>query len=462
MADPIASQFGALEKLMKETAEADMRKQIALTRYKLGQTQAKIMAQQELEQGQAEMQAREQAQSQQPTAPFQIQLPNSSAMAERPVQWKNPLSQIAGNAFSQMAQAGAAGPGAAIQEALRNTAGAVPSAEQAMTQGLPMAGASQQATTTDFGLQAQPIGQQGFMMVPQYNQRTQETPNALTAQDQAGLRAQILDRLMQIQGAQQKSQGPQFDAGLFRQQLNDLDDNYGSKVPAELKSKLALAVAMGDSTTAAELSAKLPAPKAPYDPLERSVLTAKYKEAQEEFAGIDQQITGKKRVLSIFKDAERVLREAKAKTGLVAGSSLGQVIQRLGVIGDETSVNILQQAFGEQFLEAMQSADFKGSFSEKEGDRIEKTTGDLSKSLEFNQRDLRMRNAILEAQIKQNENIRKTTSGTLKAIEKKIGADEYLPPPVERVEPVLPEEEGPAVQGAAPDAGVEDLLKKYQ
>lgn len=461
--DPIKSQFGALEKLIAETAKADMQRSVALQRYKLGQTQAKIMAQQELEQGQAEMQAREQAQQQQPVAPFQIQIPAASALAERPVQWKNPLSQLAGNAFSQMAQAGAAGPGAAIQEALRGTAGAVPGAEQTMTQGLPMAGATQQTVTTDMGLSAQPIGQQGFMMVPSYNQRTQETPNALTAGDQAQLRGQILDRLMQIQAQAGQAKGPQIDPDTFRQAMKDLNDQYGDKVPSEIKSQIAKAVAMGDLDTAGQLTAQLPSPIEKLDPLERQAAMADFKAAQETLDKVDLSLDNKQTLRQSLLDAQRVLEAQVAQSGVIAGSKLGQLVQRLGAT-DETSVNVLQQAFSNQWVEAVQGMRGLGALSDQEGKALSSTTGGLDKSVEFNLRDLRKRIAVLDSQIKRSTREREVATATVKGIRKRAGTAHLMPEPPAREEPQVTQEPIRAVQEAegAPDAGIDDLLEKYK
>ena len=297
----------------------------------------------------------------------------------------------------------------------------------------------------------------GYEYAPEFSVQEQSTPNALTAEDIAKLRAGLLDRMLAEQGRGAK--GTEFNAAVFESTREGLVRQYGDRVSAKTIAQIARAAAMGDGELAAQLSADLPAPKPPYDPLERSVLSAKYTKFQEELPKIDEKLTNKKRLLSIFKDAEKVLREARAKTGILKGSSLGQIVQRLNIMGDETSANILQQAFGEQFTQAMQSADYKGNFSETEGERVAKTTADFNKSPEFNLKDLRTRNSILEAQIRQHENERKAASKSMRAIETRISADEYLPPPVEREDPVL-EEELPA-ETSQPNDDLNALLDEW-
>ncbi len=431
MGDPIAAQFGALDKLMKESAEADMRKRVALQRFQLGQEQAKMLAQQEMEQHQAEEEGAQQAAQSQQQPVFQLQLPTNGAISERPVQWKNPLSQLAGNAYSAMAQAGAEGPGAAIQEQLR-AAGAVPGAMDQMLQGLNVMGPTSATTQTDVGVSPQAIGQQGFAMVPTMNQRTTESPNALSANDIATLRARLLDRILAEQGGQ-RAEGPKVSPEVFRQTMKDLNDQYGEKIPASLKSQIAKATAMGDLETAEQLSAGLPAPKADVDPLRRQAAMAELKDAQKGFEQRDLELDNKQSLRQNLVAARDVLERGMAQTGVIRGSKLGELVQRLGAT-DETSVNVLQQAFSEQWVQSVQGMRGLGALSDQEGKALAATTGGLNKSIDFNLTDLNKRIAILDSQIKRADRGRTLAAKTRDSILETAGLGKVVPDRPEREE----------------------------
>jgi hypothetical protein len=458
MADPIIAQFGALDKLLRESAEAETKKQVALQRFQLGQMQSQMMAQQEIEQHQAEQEAGQQAAAQQPTPMFQLDLPTGSAMAERPVRWKNPLDQLAGNAYSQMAQAGGAGPGAAIQQALHQTAGAVPGAEQAMTQGLPVAGGNVTQSNVGMTLKRTPWGF-AQQYTPEFSVNQQSTPNALTAQDQANLRAAILDRLLQEQG--RVREGPKIDPDTFRQSMKDLNDQYGDRVPSQIKSQIAQAVATGDLETAGQLTAQLPSPIERLDPLERQAAMADFKDAQTTLDKVDLALDNKQTLRASLMDAQRVLEAATAQSGVIRGSKLGQLVQRLGAT-DETSVNVLQQAFSNQWVETVQSMRGLGALSDQEGKALSSTTGGLDKSVEFNLRDLRKRIAVLDSQIKRSQREREVAVSTVKGVRKRAGTAHLMPEPPAREEAVVEDKPIQAVQEATDDAGVDDLLEKYK
>lgn len=458
MADPIAAQFGALDKLMKESAEADTRKRVALQRFQLGQMQAQLLAKHEMEQHQAEMEGAQEGQAQQPQAPFQLQLPPNSALAERPVSWKNPLSQIAGNAYSQMAQAGAEGPGAGIQEALRSTAGAIPGGMDAMLQGLGRAGPTQTTTQTDIGVSPQAVGQQGFMMVPTANRRTTETPNGLTQEDIAKLRAGLLDRILAEQGqaARNKAEGPKISPEVFRQTMKDLNDQYGDKVPAQLKSQIAKATAMGDLDTAEQLSSGLPSPKKEVDPLERQAAMAELKDAQKGFEDRDVAIDSLNGLKSTLTAAKDVLERGMAQTGVVRGSKMGALVQRIGA-SDEQAVNALQQAFASEWLQSVQQMrGVNRDLNQNEGAQLEKLTGGMDKSIKFNLDDLKRRIALVDVQVRRANRNREIAAKTRDGVLKRAGLSRVIPSEAPREEPAPTEP-----QASPPDVSDDDLINKW-
>ena len=209
--DPGSRHILSIQKLIADTNKAEAISKTASEQFSLAQMQALLDANTEMEDAQAEQQAQQQAAQQAEEAqkaalgPFQLELPADGAIAERPVAFRNPLSQIPAGGMGQAARGGLSAS-AMIQQRLRDS-GVVPQGVPEALQGLPVAGDTLRQTQTQRSLTPASIGQGGFVLLPNEQQTVSEQPNVLTAQDQLAAR-QFEQRQQQAQTlAQAKQQG---------------------------------------------------------------------------------------------------------------------------------------------------------------------------------------------------------------------------------------------------------------
>lgn len=162
-----------------------------------------------------------------------------------------------------------------------------------------------------------------------------------------------------------------------------------------------------------KLAQKIASGKGPIsDPLTRQIALQGFKDAGEIIEKNDAVLSDLDLSETMLRDAERILEERRTNTGRFAGSAPGQLIQS---ILNEADMNTLQQAFGQQWITAVQGMRGLGPLSDREGAAILTTVGGMDKDDAFNLRDIRRRLAkigtVREAKAVERDLAKQTRDG---------------------------------------------------
>src|SRR3990167_2734734 len=138
--------------------------------------------------------------------------------------------------------------------------------------------------------------------------------------------------------------------------------------------------------------ARLKGPDGP-DLFQRQILRDTFKEAGKEIEGAQSGVDMLSQIDATLERAEKVLASGGARTGAIAGSTLGAAQQRLT---NEENVNTLEQTFGNPVLQGVQNMRGLGQLSDRDAQALGRTTGGLNKDEKFNLSDIRRRRAVLQ------------------------------------------------------------------
>jgi len=234
-----------IEKQLKEQAKAQLDVQTAVLRAATQQQLSQQLTELGIKRAMAETETEAQANAPTEQAPQPFRLSDLSAIREQKISPQQPMQQV--NPAQLTETLGQMG------QAVTQGGQPLPSAAQ----GLPVAGGEIVTRTQDFGVSPERVGQQGFIMVPNAQERVTRTPNALTAQDLARLR-----QSEQQFGAAQTAEEQRFQqterrlrAGQFTQAYQEL---ASEGVEPQRAAGLAQAIASGNVAQVEELAKGLP------------------------------------------------------------------------------------------------------------------------------------------------------------------------------------------------------------
>lgn len=181
-------------------------------------------------------------------------------------------------------------------------------------------------------------------------------------------------------------------AQLERQRLQGEDERLAAadKRARELKTFETNERVRGDLAIA-EGKAKFEPPKG-IDPFQRQILVDTYKQGGKDIDAAQASIDTLSQIDSQLERAEQVLAAGGVDTGAIAGGAVGSRVQRLT---NEENLNVVEQAFGAEFLQAVQSMRGLGQLSDRDAQALTRTTGGIDKDEKFNLADLRRRRSEL-------------------------------------------------------------------
>ena len=418
--------------LQAENAQRAAAAKLQLGSHQTGQQRETETAQARFEAEQAQAEAEAKAQQEAASAgPFQVQVPPNSALAQRPVAAKDPLSQLpsafdaammggGGNGLQQRAQAAAPGnaPGGGLLGGLPTNTGPT-------------------RQTTQMGIHGQviPEGPFGYQVtgVPSFSQ--QVAPNELGPEEILAVRQQEVAQ--QIAAARAKVVDQQNRSQLYASTLNDLAREYGEVAPATTLNALARAIAMGDDEEAARLAATLPKTPskkngAAYQDsiLQRQLLTLRAKNAETTLGTIDTQIDAASRNAKITRDAIAAL-EKGLSTEPIPGGAVGETIAREARrLKNPEGVAAFEKAASGEILDALPA--LKGQISDNDLKFLEKTAVGFGKGNKSNLDALRRRLDILEGVTGRVQTQRERAVSDINSINEEAGLGTTLSPVQQR------------------------------
>lgn len=167
------------------------------------------------------------------------------------------------------------------------------------------------------------------------------------------------------------------------------------------------------------------------DPFTRAAALEELKRSDKVIGDNDTAVDTFERLYDSLGAAEKLLASGKVKTGVVSGGLLGKPIQKF--IGDEADVNVVEQAFGNQWIGTIQSVKgLMGQLSNQEGTSLERVTGGFDKDDKFNLQDIRNRMREIEKISKRKLDERNRSAKSRTSLQGMAGIGEAVGPTPER------------------------------
>jgi hypothetical protein len=239
---------------------------------------------------------------------------------------------------------------------------------------------------------------------PDYGGQTQGSlpPTPAIATYQQGLQTQQAEGRAKVAqaGVQQTQAGNQSQ---ILQAVQMLQQN-GLPVPGEWRA-LSEGREVGAEPTSTQLSenqknrdaelaqANARASNAKTDPLVRQFLMENYKQGQKDISGADATLDKLGQMDRILEQAETALTGGEVSTGAIAGGKIGKFVQKFT---NEAGVNVLEQAFGTEWSQAVDQLRGLGAMSDRDSAAIARTTGEFDKDDKFNLQDIKRRRALMK------------------------------------------------------------------
>lgn len=157
--------------------------------------------------------------------------------------------------------------------------------------------------------------------------------------------------------------------------------------------------------------------------LQRQVLFEAYKQGNKDIESAENSLMNLSQIDQTLAAAEKVIEDGKARTGFIAGRNVPLAAQK---VFNEQELNVLEQAFGNQFVQSVESLRGLGQMSDKDAAALQQTIGSVTKDEAFNLSDLKRRRAILNQTLVTKREQRRIAVSNRENIADKAGLGDVL------------------------------------